>query len=131
MMTDFPRLSGATAPSALSRRKSDSANPPSASPPALRKPRREIPSQKRSRSPLKNVNMGNPCREEYTAITPNARTETAQVGVRQGEKSRGERLRPLSDTHEYFRRVEAAELVGRLPGQQPLCPSARSGGPVE
>src|SRR3989475_13046277 len=55
MITDFPRPSGATAPAALRRKKSESVNPPSASPPALRKLRREIPSQKRSEHPLRNV----------------------------------------------------------------------------
>src|ERR1051326_2848563 len=57
MMTDFPRLSGNTEPSARRRSRSESANPPRAKPPALRKPRRETPSQKRSWSPLKNVSI--------------------------------------------------------------------------
>src|SRR5205809_7547051 len=57
MMTDFPRASEATAPCALSRKKSDSAKPPSASPTTRRKLRRERPSQKRSLLLLKKVNM--------------------------------------------------------------------------
>src|SRR5258708_30828675 len=55
-MIDFPRPSP-TAPSALRRRKSDRASPPSASPPALRKLRRETPSQNGSGHPLTNVSM--------------------------------------------------------------------------
>ena len=43
MMTDFPRPPGVTAPTALRRKKSESAKPPSASPPALKKLRRETP----------------------------------------------------------------------------------------
>src|ERR1044071_926268 len=58
MITDFPRFFGETTPSALSRRKSESARPPRANPPARRKLRRENPSQNRSRPPLKNVSIG-------------------------------------------------------------------------
>src|SRR5438132_9529290 len=57
MMTDLPLPAEFTAPCALRRNKSDNARPPSASPPALRKLRRDIPSQNRSPPPLKNVNM--------------------------------------------------------------------------
>src|SRR5439155_18347990 len=57
MITDFRRASEATAPCARSRKRSDSANPPSASPPTRRKLRRDRPSQKRSPLLLKKVNM--------------------------------------------------------------------------
>src|SRR5262245_28051066 len=65
MMIDLARPSGVTAPAAFRRKKSDSANPPSASPPTLRKLRRDTPSQNRSEQSLKNVNMGNRSRTHW------------------------------------------------------------------
>src|ERR1043166_2707092 len=75
MMTDFPLPSAATSPSALRRRKSDSANPPRASPPDLRKLRREMPSQNGSERPLKKVSLA-----EFKLMLQRNRNKEIRVG---------------------------------------------------
>src|SRR4051794_11578267 len=83
MITDFARACEATAPCALSRRKSGNARPPSANPPTLRKLRREIPSQKRSEASLKNVSIGDLLRQEPCPSPP----EQSLASVRDRYKS--------------------------------------------
>src|SRR5438094_6829629 len=115
MMTDFPRPSDATAPSALRRKRSDNANPPRAKPPVRRKLRRDMPSQKGSAPPLKNVSIRNPNLLLRHEVQDNAIVRLGQEKVLRNRLEK--RLRPGQ------RRVRASvryESAGRTPPVIPM-----------